>query len=486
MNSMYRLSIAGFFVISALSFCTKSNTQPTMADSFITDKNGWYICSPGFHSSFEQKKQRATSSGFVAQLIDMGAKADTAWLHATDKKEFIIAMRDIFAQVDSDFLINVIDEVLNDNLLLEQVMQASYKNATGFLKVVLIEGKEHPWKLRLHVWQEKEFPHNHKWDFYSKIISGYLRQDIYVPTTHQEDPTAQLYQVREPISLMPAREDGTPACPCRDTYALQIKGDRYPTTCMRIASSDIIGRGESYVMPYHLTHRIVPGRGAISFVFTSRTQNENSEVFIPFDRAGCDLVCNAPSVTLQELRDELLRVKQYLQQLQIRVQYLPEMIDVQHRWFNPTDRVLFATDDWRSTVACDCSLLKPVKQLTDKEKEEFIVAIDNGNITIGDQPVDNDQEYLFVLVDDIMYAAIKDFHHKAPALICHTSFSDYGPVASAGVLKFDTHGVLQVIEAYSGHYGPALEHMYAARAHLQSLGMQTDHVLCTTYYDREV
>lgn len=489
MNKMYTSAITMYLILTVLLSDTKVNAQD-MSEHIVTAREGWHICSPAFYANAQQKRQQTGQQTFTAQLAHMGEKADQAWAYCGDKKELLEALRDIFSSVDEHFMINVIDEILSDEALLARIMRASYKNATGFLKVVLVEGKEYSWKLRLHVWQEKEekeFPHNHKWDFYSKIVSGYLRQDIYAPTKDEQDPGAQIYQVREPISLMPARDDGTPACPCRDTYTLQTKGDAYPTVLLHIASRNIIGRGESYLMPNHLMHRIVPGRGAISFVFTSRTKNENSEVFIPVDRASSQLICNAPSVTMEELREELVRVRSFLQQLQIRPQYLPEMVDLQHRWFDPKDTDLFVTDDWRSIVAREHAMLKPVMQFSKTEKRQFMLSANNiGNIMVGGKAINVDQEYLFVLVDNVMFAAPKDFHHEAAELICHTSFSDYGPVDAAGVLRFNNDGTLCVIEAYSGHYAPNIEHMYIAGNYLRSLGVCTDNVVCTTYQDRKV
>ena len=68
----------------------------------------------------------------------------------------------------------------------------------------------------------KKYPHNHKWDFYSKVISGYIEQRLYREVSNKVEGA---FKVRrsEPVSLMPRLSSGDLPCPCRDKYALNPK-----------------------------------------------------------------------------------------------------------------------------------------------------------------------------------------------------------------------------------------------------------------------
>lgn len=283
--------------------------------SSIIEKNGWCInTSPCIKYTSAQK---ANKPSYMQMLWELGAKSHLLWQeHRHNGRQFIEQMHKSYQEIDENFLNEVINEVIEHEELLEKVANASYKNATGFLKIVLIEGKE-GWKIRLHVWEqkeEKEHPHNHKWDFYSKIIKGYLRQEMYETVSNTATCSfCQQYSIREPVSLMPVNP-GKISCPCRDDFALTIKhvNDQEQYAIMQLKSIDLIPAECSYFVRNNLIHSIIPSKGAISLVFTSEKVKDNSEVYVLSDATNADIVRSSPSVTKSELYEALLQVRSLL------------------------------------------------------------------------------------------------------------------------------------------------------------------------------
>ncbi len=472
---------------STLLYAQMLDSHEIPKDYFITTCKEWYICSPVINKDTTYLPELHYQSPYN-YLYTLGEQADQAW--EKSKKSGVPAIKKyqvIFEPITRDFLVDFIDQIVHDDALLQKIAKASYRNVTGFLKIVLIDSGDSSWKIRLHVWKEneqKEFPHNHKWDFYSKIITGYLLQEIYEADNGQDD-ILNPFSVREPVSLMPALEDGKLPCPCRDNYSLSQKGADPKTISLQIASRNIIGIGESYCMPHHLIHTITPGRGAISLVFTSKRKTDNSEVYVPLDQVDTDLNRFAPSVTTDELKDELLRIKKVLLSLQIHEKYLPEVVDLRHYYYhmNNNDPIL-KISEWRQAIT-EQKNRKRVKQLSNADLKQFTVSANElGKILINNNPIDPLQDYLFTIVDGVTYATLKDFQHQACEIFCHSSFSDYGPVDSAGVLQCDEQGYVTILEAYSGHYAPTVTHMEIAKNHLSALGANINKVKLITYKDR--
>lgn len=475
------------FSYCALVLTTQSNA---IENSIITQKDGWFISSPTItpHTRLRGSYLTDSETSPITFLQSIGEQAHEIWLTSHHSSESLVALEKLFRPIDRDFLYDLIEEIINDEKLLETVTKASYRNVTGFLKVVLVTGPNlDSWKIRLHVWEQKEqkeFPHNHKWDFYSKIISGYLQQDIYIKDSDSCD-TAGTHSVREPVSLMPISESGVLPCPCRDNYILNPKNTDAPVVTLKNHSTDIIGNGESYLMPHELVHTITPGRGSISLVFTSDKVTDNSDVFVPTELANSDLTRNAPSVTAEELKIELRRVQALLRQLYVHEKYLPEMVNNDHEYYHiNSNDVITSSPQWREALH-QAPERKIVSQLSKEQAAAYIVTADeHGKLIINNQPISPATEYLFVLFNNVMYATPKDFHHDTKTLLCHTSFSDYGPVDAAGVLRFDAEGNLTVIEAYSGHYCPDLKDMLTAQKHLDAIGVNTSDAQLAGYQDR--
>ncbi len=299
-----------FLSLGMLFFAAQNLIGAVASDHHTINKGDWFIIE---RASGKKSKNDllAHDSSLLGTLNGMGEAADTLWESSEDSAHLIESLYSTFKSVDGKFLIKLIDQVLADENIFEGVRKASYKNVTGFLKVVFVD---RGWKVRLHVWtpkEEKEHPHNHKWNFYSKIISGHLLQELY-EILDDSPVSSTKYSVREPVSLMPVSEKGEAPCPCRDDFVLTSKYNQLEVVNLEIASKDILLAGQAYLMPYHLIHTIVPSKSAISLVFTSRKVRDNSEVFVAVDNTNADIKRHSPSVTRDELRQELLRVKEVL------------------------------------------------------------------------------------------------------------------------------------------------------------------------------
>lgn len=485
---MFKMSIqqVGFNASILFTFLLSFNVTFIQGqnDYFITKNQEWVIASPVIGQDVSKSEK---CQSYIEFLQQVGQKADELWVNTQDKSALINHLRELFETVDRSFLNHLIDQILSDKQSLDLITEKSYKNVTGFLKIVLADGGKNSWKIRLHIWQEqeeKEFPHNHKWDLYSKVITGYLSQEVYEKSeescSFEPSDFSTRYSVREPVSLMPIPSSGELPCPCRDDYELGVKRTYKDTVSLDVQSKDIIALGESYLMPYHLVHSINPGRGAISLVFTSRNTAENSEVFVPINMLETNLHRHAPSFTQDTLMAELLRAKDLINQLHIHPIYLPEVVDQNHGYKKSTLECF----NWRRGILENPSH-KKVIQLSKKAMQNFVVSAgQDGKLFVGANAVDNARDYLFVLFEGKMYASVKDFCQQSDELICHSSFTDYGPVASAGVLCFNGQNDVITIEAYSGHYTPSLSHMAIAKEYLNSIGINTDKAVLSAYQDR--
>jgi hypothetical protein len=454
------------------------------AQASLSSKGNWYINSPKVDVIYTDNNLFQEDS-FYNALIKTGQEAHEFWKNTKSNSNKASHLNRIFKKINSKFLIKVIDEILQDNALLKKITTASYRNATGFLKIVLTDNDNDSWKIRLHAWKpnKKEFPHNHKWDFFSKVMSGYLHQDIY-STAKRYDKNAIQYRVCEPVSLMPILEDGELPCPCRDSYEIaEKKSCSINYANLKIVSQDNIGVGESYFMPNDLIHTIVPGKNSLTLIFTSERVVKNSNVFVPIDEINSVLTKHAPSITQTELITELKLVKKILKKLPLSNRYLPELIATNHNYFDKKNPV-FKTNNWRSKLS-SLKEIGLVKQLSKQEKKKYIVSTDNtGNLLINQKKVTPSTDYLFVLTDNIMYASPKDFTHNKEVLICHSSFTDYASVDAAGVLSFDKERALKTIEAYSGHYAPLPKDMETALKYLKNINANIESTVIAGYNER--
>ena len=144
--------------------------------------------------------------------------------------------------------------------------------------------------------------------------------------------------------------------------------------------------------------------------------------------------------------------------LVVQPKYLPEMVDSAHGYLR-LDQVR-SEQHWRDQLGLINT--KKVVQLSKAFLVDYRLSVNEGAVRFGNQPVTAQQDYLFVIFDNQVFLAPKDFHHESPYLICHSSFTDYGPVQSAGVIRFNEAQKVVKVEPYSGHYAPSLENMNIA------------------------
>ena len=80
---------------------------------------------------------------------------DLAQQHIQNSGQDPMGLDVLFRDITPQFIVQVIDQILGNDKLLERVTEASYYNATGFLKIVLITGgADQEYKIRLHVWNQ--------------------------------------------------------------------------------------------------------------------------------------------------------------------------------------------------------------------------------------------------------------------------------------------------------------------------------------------
>ena len=280
--------------------------------SSIKNYDQWAMFMPQKDTVAQQNHQSHQSA--YMYLEDLGRQAHSYWLQQTQLEDKITFYHELFSTVNAAFLISVIDEILKSDEIITRITQTSYKNITGFLKIVLVSSDKESWKLRLHIWQEDgiEDLHNHKWDFYSKIIQGTIIQDTYtIANNYIDRKNSQKYSIREPISLMPQDVHGKKPCPCRDLYSLKSSNN---FAYLYKSSSTIISENFSYYMPYDLIHTIKPSQDAVTFVFTSEQVQENSNVFLLNSQyQKMEIQRYAPSITKQEIQAALINLKNKLE-----------------------------------------------------------------------------------------------------------------------------------------------------------------------------
>ncbi len=255
-------------------------------------------------------------------LKKLGHQAHNIW-QKQDKTPHQLAQlyTHLFTDIDAQFLIELIDQILQSPEILKLITKSSYRNITGFLKIVLVSSDTNSWKLRLHIWDQDglEDLHNHKWDFFSKIITGQIVQNTYdIAHNEIQKLCAEKYNVRQPVSLMPLDVDGKKPCPCKDRYALhatKLQGIDHDNIYLFTSSCTTIPNGYAYFMKNHIIHTIQPSADAVTFVFTSEQVEENSQVFLldnhnnnhqPIDRY-------APSISQEEVSIALNNLKQNLE-----------------------------------------------------------------------------------------------------------------------------------------------------------------------------
>ena len=260
--------------------------------------------------------QRASA---LRELVDAGRALSS--VVAKDEvgrtcEEHAAQARDALQHVFScKHIADVIEDVLSNEYLLERIAARSYRNVQGFLKVVLAQNEddaEGGWKIRLHKWSRQrqcEAPHTHKWDFYSCVLRGELRQHIYIkstldtPSTPTADVECKPYYEREPT--FSAGETMEPGCTtCRGVYCISSPTET-SVQLVPAASNLLLQKGDSYYMPRDTVHAVDPQEDAVSLVFTYPFASINSKVYIVQEHGDAPRERQASNVSTRELEVEL-------------------------------------------------------------------------------------------------------------------------------------------------------------------------------------
>lgn len=108
----------------------------------------------------------------IKDQLDAVAASNTAGFGAS-----VSALRALAAPT---VLKSILGKIIEDEEQLTDIAARSYYHANNFLKLVLMTGNVHPWKLRLHVWHPQpdvtaeitEDVHSHRWDFTTALLAG--------------------------------------------------------------------------------------------------------------------------------------------------------------------------------------------------------------------------------------------------------------------------------------------------------------------------
>lgn len=114
--------------------------------------------------------------------------------HFSDKRineSYIGIIGNMFS---NEYIIKLLNEIISEPELLQKIANRSYKHALGFDKIVLLDlqkdiDKSFPKvQVRLHIWQPQndsvaitEALHEHSFDFVSKVITGKLENQSFIP-----------------------------------------------------------------------------------------------------------------------------------------------------------------------------------------------------------------------------------------------------------------------------------------------------------------
>jgi hypothetical protein len=151
---------------------------------------------------------------------------------------------------DPGQLQELLTELIADEARLTRCAIRSYQHPNKFSKIVLLEGADPAWRLRMHLWWPQRDPvipapgrglehiHNHRWDFGTVLLRGsYLAQEFVAA----EDGDEELYRYEY---FSP--EGG-------DTFRLSPKG----RIVLRQVLNALLPAGTSYVISHRVLHRII-------------------------------------------------------------------------------------------------------------------------------------------------------------------------------------------------------------------------------------
>lgn len=141
---------------------------------------------------------------------------------------------------------SLLDEILADRFALAQVAARSYRHTNNFDKIVLVDsGVEDDYRLTLHMWvppytdQEinEEMIHEHRFSFWSAVLTGQLESDNYVEATE---------------GVRFHRFEYTPEVSAEAKFFYKERGDVF----LKKDKPFVVNAGESYYMDNVRIHRV--------------------------------------------------------------------------------------------------------------------------------------------------------------------------------------------------------------------------------------
>lgn len=190
--------------------------------------------------------------------------------------------------------------------------------------------------------------------------------------------------------------------------------------------------------------------------------------------------------------------------------YRGEALDPKHRYgsrfqtlftaWKANDKITDSFNDWVKKVESNQKVegitdvlvkianeITPVKYLTEKEREEYVLRLGNDNRIISPlfpddltSDIVNEQPQIFVIspTDEVYVGTYKrgTFHHS--------SFLEAGPSKGSGELFFE-NGILKKVTTKSGHYWPPEHTIPVMLGYLQKVGLDFSTVQLTVVTERE-
>jgi hypothetical protein len=189
------------------------------------------------------------------------------------------------------FLLN---QIRCDSILMKSVADRSYTHFNYFDKIVLIDSPENGYRLTLHIWWppftegelNEDRIHNHRFDFWSVIITGKLKSQFYCEASNGKKYYKSVYI---PIEKQPRS-------------SMQYIGE---TELVKTNYSEL-NPGDSYFLTYTSIHKVVLPKDQVTSTLVLRGPRVRSraDVFNSFMPCTKSWI-NPPRIRATELEQKL-------------------------------------------------------------------------------------------------------------------------------------------------------------------------------------
>lgn len=178
----------------------------------------------------------------------------------------------------------------------EALQRYSYKHANGFTKLVLARTDDDRFRLRLHFWpkdQADQNVHDHRFRFWSVVLRGSIRSEIWVESGQGDDFSEYQY------------------LPRRDSRSYSMRYVRHTRLARHSESSRAIG-GSSYFFDSNWLHTVSCSESPITVVIEDRsTLREYARVFSKNYEAST-VTIDSPPLSASEYQIHLLEALRWL------------------------------------------------------------------------------------------------------------------------------------------------------------------------------